>query len=117
MTVSKYRHSGICTCDACLQNDREVGANNLLIRAETSEAHVRELHEQVRVLREALTVLKREVEDLAEESGGVYGYHNNGDPATWEELLPGGRYEYLQGLDLAVEVLRSTEPKGKPFDL
>lgn len=32
-------------------------------------------------------------ESLINESQEVYGLHLNGDPAPWEELLEGGRFE------------------------
>ena len=42
--------------------------------------------------------LSREIWDLISESDGVYGLHQNGDLAPWDELLPGGEYERLLSL-------------------
>ena len=33
------------------------------------------------------------VQGLIDESGGVYGLHDNGDSSPWDELLAGGRFE------------------------
>ena len=39
---------------------------------------------------------------LINESTGVYGLHLNGDPAPWEELRVGGRFEeWLVDFDAA----------------
>ncbi|HHW90678.1 MAG TPA: hypothetical protein GX745_07250 [Clostridiales bacterium] len=43
-------------------------------------------------LRNALAGLVEGIEKLVANSGGVYGLRANGDPAPWEELLPGGKY-------------------------
>lgn len=40
-----------------------------------------------------------ELDGLVVESDGVSGLHLNGDVATWDELLPGGRFERLSSLD------------------
>lgn len=44
-------------------------------------------------LLEALRHLVRSVDDLIAESEGVYGLHLNGDPASWDSLTEGGRFE------------------------
>ena len=49
----------------------------------------------------ALGELVGEIEQLADESCGVAGLHLNGDVATWEEILPGGRFERLGSLERA----------------
>ena len=40
-----------------------------------------------------------ELDGLVGESDGVSGLHLNGDVATWDEMLPGGRFERLSSLD------------------
>ena len=52
-------------------------------------------------LLEALIELVGEIELLASESSGVAGLHPNGDVAEWEEILPGGRFEWLGSLERA----------------
>lgn len=48
------------------------------------------------------------VEALINESGGVFGLHLNGDPATWSDLRSGGKFEgWLYQLDDALEFVRS----------
>jgi hypothetical protein len=44
-------------------------------------------------LLEALSHLVHSVDDLIAHSGGVYGLHLNGDPAPWDSLTVGGRFE------------------------
>jgi uncharacterized protein YoaH (UPF0181 family) len=50
-----------------------------------------------------------ELDGLVSESDGVSGLHLNGDVATWEELLPGGRFECLSSLDELREALASAQ--------
>lgn len=52
-------------------------------------------------LANALSELVGEIRQLASESCGVAGLHLNGDVATWEEILPGGRFEWLGSLKRA----------------
>ena len=52
-------------------------------------------------LLEALSELVDEINQLVSESCGVAGLHQNGDVATWEEILPGGRFEWLGSLERA----------------
>lgn len=47
--------------------------------------------------------LVQEVWDLVGESHGVIGLHLNGDAAPWDELLPGGRFEYLTSMPVLSE--------------
>ncbi|MDD9228938.1 hypothetical protein PVL97_04635 [Aeromonas hydrophila] len=58
---------------------------------------------------ELLAVLKKlsgDVEELMKESGGVYGLHQNGEPAPWAELVAGGRHEtWLLSLSDAAELI------------
>ena len=49
------------------------------------------------------------VEELINESGGVFGLHLNGDPSPWEQLISGGRFEdWLCKFDDALEIVRSS---------
>lgn len=52
-------------------------------------------------LLEALSELVDDINALVSESHGVAGLHRNGDVATWEEILPGGRFERLGSLERA----------------
>lgn len=46
------------------------------------------------------------VQDLIDESKGVFGLHLNGDPCPWDELLLGGRHEgWLKDFDIAMELV------------
>ena len=54
----------------------------------------------------ALERLSGDVEALMKESGGVYGLHQNGEPAPWGELVAGGRHEtWLLSLSCAAELI------------
>ncbi|MCZ0752545.1 hypothetical protein [Aeromonas enteropelogenes] len=54
----------------------------------------------------ALEKLSGDVEALMKESGGVYGLHQNGEPAPWGELVAGGRHEeWLLSLSDAGELI------------
>ncbi|HHQ4476830.1 TPA: hypothetical protein ACSPZR_001572 [Aeromonas veronii] len=62
--------------------------------------------EQRDELLKALEKLSGDVEALMKESGGVYGLHQNGEPATWGELVAGGRHEtWLLSLSYAAELI------------
>lgn len=52
-----------------------------------------------------------ELDGLVFESDGVSGLHLNGDVATWDELLPGGRFERLSSLDELCAAL-AAQPGG-----
>lgn len=52
-------------------------------------------------LLEALSELVDDINALVSESHGVAGLHRNGDVATWDEILPGGRFEWLGSLERA----------------
>lgn len=41
----------------------------------------------------AIQRLHTDVEALMADSEGVYGLHGNGDPAPWDELREGGRFD------------------------
>lgn len=57
--------------------------------------------------RERLMRAIKAVQDLINESHGVYGLHLNGDLSPWDELLEGGKYEeWLLPLSKALEPLR-----------
>jgi hypothetical protein len=58
------------------------------------------------LLRQAMEALEC-VTGLIGESVGVYGLHLNGDPSPWGELVEGGRFERLIGLDEAVEAIEA----------
>jgi hypothetical protein len=59
-----------------------------------------------------LKKLADDVFDLISESNGVCGLHLNGDVATWDELMKGGRFEeWLSSLDDASTVLIETESR------
>ncbi|OEC40421.1 hypothetical protein [Aeromonas sp. DNP9] len=71
---------------------------------ESSRAH--ELEQQHDELLAALEKLSGDVEALMKESGGVYGLHQNGEPAPWGELVAGGRHEtWLLSLSDAAELI------------
>ena len=70
---------------------------------DTSHAieRVKELEADYDRLRDALTSVIGEVDDLIGESSGVYGLHLNGDPSPWGEVVAGGRFERLGALEEA----------------
>lgn len=49
----------------------------------------------------ALNALVDDINALVSESHGVAGLHRNGDVATWDEILPGGRFERMSSLEPA----------------
>ena len=49
-------------------------------------------------LRALASSLVAEINDLINESGGVWGLHLNGDDATWADITVGGRFERLPSL-------------------
>jgi hypothetical protein len=58
-----------------------------------------------------------ELDGLVSESEGVSGLHLNGDVASWDELLPGGRFERLSSLDELREALAAqAQPKRRPYN-
>ena len=58
----------------------------------------------------ALTKALKSVEQLINESRGVYGLHLNGNQAPWDELRMGGQYEgWLFDLDKALERIKTYE--------
>lgn len=52
-----------------------------------------------------LNALVDDINALVSESHGVAGLHRNGDVATWDEILPGGRFERISSLELAESVI------------
>ena len=75
-------------------------------------AHAGEVRFRIEMTRQrdellaALEKLSGDVEALMKESGGVYGLHQNGEPAPWGELVVGGRHEtWLLSLTDAVELI------------
>ncbi|QIF45272.1 hypothetical protein [Aeromonas veronii] len=62
--------------------------------------------EQRDELLKALEKLSGDVEALMKESSGIYGLHQNGEPAAWGELVAGGRHEtWLLSLSDAAELI------------
>jgi hypothetical protein len=56
-----------------------------------------------KALENALSALQRlhtDVESLIADSEGVYGLHDNGDPAPWDDLMEGGQFEDWIGTPL-----------------
>ncbi|MDE2107280.1 MAG: hypothetical protein KGL39_59330 [Patescibacteria group bacterium] len=67
------------------------------------------LRKENAALREALQGLHDDIDGLMGESSGVYGLHLNGDPSPWGELIPGGRFERLEHLDIARAALQGAK--------
>lgn len=63
-------------------------------------AVVGELVAALRNSNNALQRLHTDVEALMADSEGVYGLHGNGDPAPWDELREGGRFDDWIGAPL-----------------
>ena len=58
---------------------------------------------EIRVLHAGLRAAK----GLMDESCGVYGLHLNGDPAPWDSLRTGGKYEeWLIEFDKAIQMCK-----------
>ena len=57
-----------------------------------------------------------ELDSLVGESDGVSGLHRNGDVATWDELLPGGRFERLSSLDELRVALAAQQQEGQAHE-
>lgn len=60
--------------------------------------------------RHAVAGLVDDIDGLIAESSGVYGLHLNGDPAPWDELVEGGRFERLTHLQAVRELLNAPQP-------
>lgn len=69
--------------------------------AEAAIEQVKKLEAERDKLRDLLTRIVGEVDDLIGESSGVYGLHLNGDPSPWGEVVAGGRFERLGVLEEA----------------
>jgi len=67
-------------------------------------------------LREAVSNLTTELEELIAETSGVYGLHLNGDVSPWEEILEGGRFERISSLHIVQNLLSAQQPEP-PADL
>lgn len=61
-------------------------------------AEIRALRARVAHLEKTANALIYEVYDLASESTGVAGLHQNGEVAAWDDLLPKGPFERLSSL-------------------
>lgn len=57
--------------------------------------------EALRIAREALI----ELQNLMEETTGVYGLHLNGDNSPWSEIEKGGRFERLTSFPDAISAI------------
>jgi hypothetical protein len=66
--------------------------------------------EAIKIAREALV----EIDNLIEETEGVYGLHLNGDNSPWDELEKGGRFERLKTLCEAIAALDAVK-EPEPF--
>jgi hypothetical protein len=62
-------------------------------RIATLEGALREAAKWFQSFKASLENVTTSVEGLISDSGGVYGLHLNGDPAPWQELTEGGRFE------------------------
>lgn len=59
---------------------------------------------------EALRKTLAAIDGLMAESHGVVGLHLNGDIATWDELVAGGKYEdWLADLEIGRAIIAKTE--------
>jgi hypothetical protein len=76
---------------------------------EAAVAAIRKLAQQPAAVDGLAARLVDELDGLVSESDGVSGLHLNGDVATWEELLPGGRFERLSSLDELREALAAAQ--------
>lgn len=73
----------------------EVAAGGYFVQLKNLEGEFQRMStEHIRGL-QLLAGAVQELGDLVGESGGVYGLHLNGDPAPWEDILEGGRFERL----------------------
>jgi hypothetical protein len=87
--------------------ERDLAEDNYRLRAEIDRlrAENERLTQQLSAAKEYAERLREaleEVSGLINESSGVYGLHLNGDPSPWEELLPGGKFEWLASFDEAI---------------
>lgn len=65
-------------------------------------------------IEEALKELVKTIDDLMDESDGVYGLHLNDDLAPWDSLMAGGQFEeWLLPLEAARDALPSEGDDGK----
>jgi hypothetical protein len=103
-TNSLLGDKSIATCKRC-------GASAFWKKWQTRAVpDTRQLVEQRDALEVALRFLIRSVDDLIAESEGVYGLHLNGDPAPWDSLTEGGRFEaWLIELERARAALTSLD--------
>ena len=75
----------------------------LRARCDRLESERKEFVGQIAIMWKAV----RAVQDLIEQSQGVYGLHLNGDGAPWNSLRTGGQFEqWLIEFDDALEVPR-----------
>ncbi|HHQ4697433.1 TPA: hypothetical protein ACSP2Q_000075 [Aeromonas veronii] len=90
----------VCVAEKQRGNSHRVGADyDPLLEISDLQAKCAEL-------KVALESLVGDIDALIKESGGVYGLHQNGDPAPWGELVAGGRHEtWLLSLSDAAELI------------
>ena len=74
------------------------------IGAEREAALLGKVAQQSAALKLARVALG-EMQDLIDESYGVYGLHLNGDESPWSELEQGGRFERLITLNEALAAI------------
>jgi hypothetical protein len=77
-------------------------------------AHCDELVPDPDQLQRAAAWALRDFLELVEASEGVYGLHQNGDPAPWGELLAGGRFEdWTANIEALRVLLHGLHPAGR----
>lgn len=98
------------THEEIAQKRKELAQKRLV--AEMSDDFVQWQREVDEVSRLAAQLVD-ELDGLVGESDGVSGLHLNGDVATWDELLPGGRFERLSSLDELRAALAQRDEEGE----
>ena len=92
--IERYHH-------ACMENDAMLDDIKSLRRQIAEVTAERELFSKQTVV---IWKAVRAVQDLIDQSQGVYGLHLNGEGAPWETLRKGGQFEeWLLDFDDALE--------------
>lgn len=66
----------------------------------------------------ALRALRKDIDDLVNQSQGVAGLHMNGDVAEWDSLLPGGTFgAWLASVEDADAVLARVDQPDPVHEL
>lgn len=83
------------TLHAAQRELKETAAKNvdLYNERDTLRTQLAEAREELGKVRQALINVLNTFDDLTAQSHGVDGLHMNGDVATWNELIEGGRFE------------------------